>query len=193
MGDWVRRLDFRLFAKRIFLTFDDLLRPLANKERVYFSELREYAIEKGMKEEKEEDRFRYIYKKQRSLELRIFPPERSTLPAYIFVPFAPFERFLEAAENQPDADMLVKYILDNLKFCDGCAANTTSRAKEKEKKKCGYYWVNIRDKKRLSCAGSYITTWQYTKPEKALSNEDIQMMKRMVDIRIEQINISIQN
>jgi len=193
MGDYTLRLDFRLFVKRINLTFDDLLRPLPDAERAYFSELREYAIAKGMKEEKVEDRFRYIYKKHRSLELRIYPPELPTLPAYIVVPFGQFERFLEIAENQPDADALVQYILDNLKFCDGCAANVTSRAKEKEKKKCGYYWVNIRDEKRLSCAGSSITTWQYSKPKKALSDEDIRMMKRMTDIRIAQIDSSTQN
>ena len=78
--------------------------------------------------------------------------------------------------------------LDNLKFCDGCAANVASRAKEKEKKKCGYYTVNIRDKKRLSCAGSSITTRQNFKQKRALSDEDIRMMKRMIDIRIAQID-----
>jgi len=188
MGDWVKRLDFRLFTKRIILTFDDLLRPLTNTERAYFSELRDYAISKGMKEERAETTlFRYTYNKNRSLELR-------TTPAKITIPYglsrdieSPFERFLQVAEKQTDADALVKYILDNLKFCDGCAANVASRVKEKEKKKCGYYYVNIRDKKQLSCAASGITTSQYSRP-RVINDEDIRMMKRMVDIRVAQID-----
>jgi len=190
MGDWVKRLDFRLFAKRIILTFDDLLRPLADKERAYFLELREYAISKGMKEEKAETNFfRYTYNKNRSLVLQ-------TTPINVTIPYglshgkeSSFERFLDIAEKQPDADVLVKYILGNLKFCDGCAANVASRAKEKEKKKCGYYSVNIRDKKRLSCSASSITTHQYSKP-RSINDDDISLLKRMVDIRITQIDNS---
>ena len=188
MGNWVKRLDFRLFAKRIILTFDDLLRPLADKERAYFLELREYAMSKGMKEEKAEtNSFRYTYNKQRVLQLR-------TIPAQVTVPYglyngkeSSFEQFLAITEKQPDADTLVKYIFDKLNFCDGCAANVASRAKEKEKKKCGYYMVNIRDKKRLSCAASCITTSQYSRLH-VINDEDIRMMKRMIDIRVAQID-----
>jgi len=94
------RLDFRLFAKRYILTFDDLLRPLPDKEREYFLELRGYVLSKGMKEEMvEAGSFRYVYKNHRSLVLRVYP-------AQVFVPYGlpdgagvgAFERFLETAE-----------------------------------------------------------------------------------------------
>jgi len=196
MGGDVERLDFRLFAKRTVLTFDDLLRPLPTTEKAYFTELREYAMLKGMKEEKVGTGiFRYVYKKQRSLELR-------TMPTIVSVPcglsqgndgsskvtkHSSFEWFLEAAEKQPNADELVKYILDNFRFCDGCAANTASRAKEKERKKCGYYTVKIREKTRLACVNTGITMHQYSKP-RAINEKDVPMLKGMMDIRIAQID-----
>ena len=41
MGGYLDRRDFRLFAKRIILSLDDLLRPLSDTERAYFLELHE--------------------------------------------------------------------------------------------------------------------------------------------------------
>ena len=171
MGNYVQRLDFRLFAKRIIHTLDDLLRPLPDKERACFSELREYAVTNGMSEKKESAGFfRYVYKNNVSLELR-------NAPTRISVKFNKFEQFLEAAENQPDSDELVNFIKKNIRLCDGCAANTSSRAKEKEKKKCGYYWVNICETNLLLCINGSIVG----------NINDIKMLKRMIDIRILEI------
>ena len=183
-------LEFNQSAKRIKLSLDDLLRPLSVTERAYFSDLHEYVIKKGMKLKIEsETYFRYTYKKLYSLVLR-------TNPTRIIVPYTlknipdKFERFLEVAEKQPDADLLIKYIQDNIGVCDGCAANIASRERDKKKgikKKCGYYWVNIREAKRLSCASSTINKYRYGK-ELVFNDEDIQMLKRMIDIRVMQID-----
>jgi len=181
MGDYTQRLDFRLFAKRVIHTFDDLLRPMPDTERIYFAALREYVLANGMKEKKEGPHFfRYIYKEKVSLELR-------SLPTRISVPFGEFEQFLALAEKEADADALIDYLLNNITICDGCAANIASRQREKEKKKCGYYWVAIRDAKRLSCVASRITTSQYSRP-RALSDGDVEMLKRMIAIRIAQLD-----
>jgi len=176
--------------KRIKPTLDDLIRPLSSTEQVYFQELHEYAITKGMKIKIEsETYFRYTYNKLYSLVLR-------TNPTRIIVPFElkntldKFTRFLEIAEKQSDADALVKYIQDNIGICDGCAANTASRERDRKKgikKKCGYYWVIIRETKHLSCSASTINKYRYGK-ESIFNDEDIQMLKRMIDIRVMQID-----
>ena len=168
MGDYLQHLDFRLFAERFTVTFNDLLRPLPNKAMESFMELREYAISKGMKEKKEgTGYFRYTYKSKIILSLR-------NLPIRISVQFRKFEQFLEVVENQPDADELVNYIIRNIKVCDGCAANAASRAKEKEKKKCSYYWVNIREARRLLCIANCING----------TADDVHLLKRMIDVNI---------
>ena len=177
-------------AKRIKPTLDDLLRPLSATEQAYFLELHEYAAAKGMKVKIENEAyFRYAYKKLYSLVLR-------TSPTRIIVPYElknipdKFERFLEIAEKQPDADALIKYIQDNIGICDGCAANTASRERNRKKgikKSCGYYWVDIREARRLSCFASTINKYRYGK-NTIYNDEDIQMLKRMIDIRVIQID-----
>jgi len=177
-------------AKRIKPTLDDLLRPLPDTEQAYFLELHQYAIAKGMKVKIENEAyFRYAYKKLYSLVLR-------TNPTRIIVPYElknipdKFERFLEIAENQPDADALIKYMQDSIGVCDGCAANVVSRERDKKKgikKSCGYYWVDIRGAKQLSCFASTINKYRYGK-DTIYTDEDIQLLKRMVDIRIMQID-----
>ena len=186
MGNYLQHLDFRLFLKKFNFTFDDILRPLPHNERALFLELRNYAIANGMKEKKQsKDMFRYTYKNLIVIEFRN-NPARVTVP-YGLKGVAGFELFLQIVESQSDTDVLVKYIQDNIQFCDGCAANIVSRAKEKEKKKCGYYKLNIRDKMCLSCAANNITTSQYSRPNK-INVTDIPMLERMADVRIRQIN-----
>ena len=181
MGDYPERCDFRLFAKRVKYTFDDLIRPLSDAKRTRFLELREYALAKGMKQK---NCSRYTYKDNIALELGVLSRHdhlpRITIP-YGLKDASGFERFLVVAENHADADMLVNYIRHNIFVCDGCKENTASRLKEKDKKICGYYWVNIRDAKRLSCHASAIKT---DNP----NDEDIQMLKYIIDIRISQID-----
>jgi len=177
-------------AKRIKPTLDDLLRPLSNIEQAYFQELHEYAITKGMKIKIENEfYFRYTYKKLYSLVLR-------TNPTRIIVPYElkntpdKFQRFLAITEKQPDADALIEYIQGNVGICDGCAANVVSRERDRKKgikKSCGYYWVDIRGAKRLSCAASTINKYRYGK-ESIFDDKDIQMLKRMIDIRVIQID-----
>jgi len=189
MGGYFSALDFRLFAKRMILDFDDFLRPLSDAVQTYFISLREYALSKGMKEDKVNTGFfRYDYNKDRGKNrcLELINNARPWYTPRASVPFGRFENFMEITENQPDADALVEYISEKFNFCDGCAANESSRAREKEKKKCGFYEVEIRGKKVLSCTAGKITTWKYTK-QRSVGDADIPMLKRMMDIRMAQI------
>jgi len=188
MGGYVNNLDFRLFAKRVKLTFDDFLRPLHDAERKRFMELREYAMSKGMKEEAANTGyFRYYCGKKQYANrcLELFNNSWPHFTPHASVKYSDFEQFLEIAESQPDADVLVEYIIDNFNFCDDCAVNSSSKSRRAkgEKKKCGYHYVQIRDKKRLSCAARKITTWKFSK-QRPMNDADVSMLKRMMDIRL---------
>jgi hypothetical protein len=189
LGGYLDRRDFRLFAKRVTLTLDDLIRSLSDTERVFFMELHKYAIAKGMKVEmKDPYSFRYIYKKLYSLTLH-------NNPARISVQYrldngkhitGQFERFLEVAESQSDADELIKYIQSNIGICDGCRYRAEGRKKPEER--CGQ-WVYIRGARRLSAVcNPGISKYHRGKPYLVYNDEDIRILKRMIDVRIEQID-----
>ena len=185
LGGYLDRRDFRLFARRVVLMLDDLLRPLSDAERAFAMEMHAYAIARGMKMEmKSPYTFRYVYKKLYSLELHNHPFE-------IAVPYSldngkrvpgQLEAFLAVAESQPDADALVRYIQGGIRVCTAC--NGTKKANER----C-QCWVDIRGARRLSAA-CHPTISKYRRGARnpAYTEEDIQMLKRMMDIRIEQVD-----
>lgn len=184
LGGYLDRRDFRLFAKRIILTLDDLLRPLSNVERAFALELHGYALEKSMKVEKRPYGFRYVYKKLYSLELL-------NHPFGVLVPYrldnggripGQLERFIAVAESQPDADELVKYIQGGIRVCNAC--NGIKKVNER----C-QLWVEIRGARRLSSA-CHPTVSKYRRGSKnlAYTDEDIKILKRMVDVRINQVD-----
>ena len=88
----------------------------------------------------------------------------------------------------PELCMLADFYGVSVDYLIGHVANTASRAREKEKKKCGYYSVDIRGTKLLSCLSNSVSTYHYSKPQTVLKDEDINMLKRMMDIRITQID-----
>ena len=185
MGDYPKRCDFRLFAKRVKLSIDDLLRPLPDTKRAWILALREYVMANGAKEQRDEwGHFRYYYRGVQAFNL--YNSSHFSVP-YWLKDNPGFEGFLAIAENQPDADILVEYIQSNLKLCDGCAANVASRAKEKEKKKCGYYWVDVRSARLLSCISSCVSTGYNSMSQGDFNDEDATMPKRLFDIRVQQI------
>ncbi|MCL2512445.1 MAG: hypothetical protein FWF08_00970, partial [Oscillospiraceae bacterium] len=182
---YLDRRDFRLFAGRITLTLGDLLRPLPDKERAFALELHEYAVAKGMKVQmKDPYTFRYVYKKLYSLEIH-------NIPFSVLVPYrldngkrvpGQFERFLAAAEGLPDADGVIRYIQGGICVCNCC--NGTKKANER----CSN-WVEIRGARRLpSACHPAISKYRRGSHDPAYKDEDIQMLKRIIDIRIAQVD-----
>ena len=189
MGGYPDRCDFRLFAERVTLTHDDLLRPLSDIDRSFFIEIHDYAVSKGMKVEmKDPYTFRYIHKKLYAIALHNNPARISVLYRLDNGKHVPgqFEKFLEIAEEYPDADTLVKYIQDNIGICDGCRYRAEGRKRPNER--CGQ-WVEIRGERRLTAlCNAAISKYHRGKPYLAYNDYDIRMLKRMVDIRVAQIN-----
>ena len=181
---YLDRRDFRLFAKRITLTLDDLLRPLSNTDRAFALDLHEYALGKGMKVEKRAYGFSYVYKKLGSLSLLNNPfcvrvNYRLHRSGHVH---DQFERFLSIAEEQPDADNLVKYIQGGIAVCGrrDCARKASGLCDK---------WLNIHGaRRRASMCHTEISKYRRGSKNLAYTDEDIQMLKRMIDIRIAQID-----
>ena len=181
--DYLACCDFRVLAPKYKRTFDDLLRVLPDTLKPYAAEMSEYALAKGAKLESPIYYcfFRYKYKKEPLLILKQNSWRHT--PLDIAVPYGSIESFLAIAEAQPDADELIAYIQKELCACDACdgAKNAATR--------CSKTWVDIRGARRLP-AGCHrdISKWKASRRNLAYSEYDIQMFKRMMDVRIMQID-----
>lgn len=182
MGGYTQRRDFRLFAKRINVSFDDLLRPLSLAERGYCLDLHHYACSKGMSAEiKNPYTIRYLYKKLYALELHNMPFGIDVIFRLDNGKHMPdqWERFLEIVEQQNDNDALVKYILGHIRVCDACSGT------KKANQRCGK-WIAIRETRRLaSMCHPAIGTYRGRKNDAHGNDEEgIRMLKRMIDVRV---------
>lgn len=187
--DYLVYNDFRVLAPKYKRTFDDLLRVLPEHLKGYAAELNEYAMSKGAKLEsvKYYCYFRYKYKKENLLILN-----RNTwrnTPLDIAVPYGlsakgdSFETFMQAAESQPDSDELIAYIQKEICKCDACGGS------KKASGRCSSMWKDIKGARRLlSLCHRDISKWKAPKSNLNYDDYDIKMLKRMVDIRFEQID-----
>jgi hypothetical protein len=176
-------------TKKSKITIDDLLCTKTGRDKKYFTELHEYAISKGTKLETHNQyrRFRYIYKKEYVL----------VLDPYISVQYnnqysrkrdswVSFNLFMDEIEKQPDKDELIKYVQKEICVCHSCSNRKVGPKNENER--CGH-WLDIYGVKRYAAAcHPEISKVHIPKELQIYTDYDIQMLKRMMDIRIEQIN-----
>jgi hypothetical protein len=190
-GVSVLSCDFRVFGKKYRLTFDDLLRTQTEKDQAYFIELQEYAIKKGARLDTHNQyrRFTYIYKKEYVL---IFGD-----PCTLIVPYnnqysrkrdswVSFDLFMAEIEKQPDKNELIKYVQNEICICNACSGRKVGPKKIDER--CGHL-LDINGVKRMAAAcHPEIGKRKEKKGEMKYTDYDIKMLKRMIDIRIVQIN-----
>lgn len=185
LGGYAERLDFRLFADKIKLTMADLLRPLSDRDQEFLLEMHHYAISNGFKlQMKNPYNFRYQYKQLYSLEL-------SNNPFRIAIGYRlhnalhvhdQLERFLAVVEEQPDREELIHYIQGGLRVCDGCGGI------KKPHERCGK-WVDLYGARRLAAmCPPTISKYRRGKTNTAYTVGDLMMLKRMLDIRVMQVD-----
>lgn len=183
--------DFRVLALKYNRTFDDLLRVLPDKFKEYAVELHEYVLSKGAKLEahKNYGRFFYYYKKNHLLELSqgISTPLKIESSFYSFRTVEnsfekSYKSYMEIAESQLDYNEIITCIQNGIRVCNACGI------KKKIPKRCGI-WKDIHGKRRLICKGGIISV-KRAAPLSLLdyNDYDIKMMKRLLDIRCEQID-----
>ena len=181
--------DFRVFVPKFKFTFDDLLRTKSDKEKVYFTELHEYAIGKGAKLETNNQyrRYRYIYKNEYVL----------VLDPYIAVQYnnqysnkrnswTSFDLFMAVVEKQSDKDELIKYIQKEICVCNACKSRKAGSKKADER--CGH-WLDIHGVRRMAAAcHPEISKCHIPVESQSYTDYDTKLLKRMMDMRFEQIN-----
>lgn len=185
LGGYTDRRDFRLLNEKINLSFNDILYSLSDINGEYAVELHNYAVSKGFKIEKKDPyTFRYLYRKLYSLEIHN-NPFKIVIPYRLdngkYVPNQ-FERFLAVVEAEPDCDDLFRYIQGGAYVCNACGG------KKKVNQRCGR-WVDIHGARRLiSVCRPAISRCRRGLHNTDYTNYDIKMLKRMIDIRIVQID-----
>jgi hypothetical protein len=187
--DYLVYNDFRVLAPKYKRTFDDLLRALPDQLKRYAAELDEYARSKGAKLESPMYccYFRYKYKKENLLILQ--KNNWRHTPLDIAVPYGlsaktdSFATFMQAAESQPDSEGTIDYIQKEICKCDACGG------RKKASERCSSMWKDIRGERRLlSLCHRDISKWKAPKSNLNYNDYDVKMLKRMIDIRLEQID-----
>lgn len=193
-GMSIMSCDFRLFTKKFKLTIDDFLCTQTDKDKATFKEFNEYAISKGAKLETnfQYRKFRYIYKNECIL---IF--ENIEMNPCIVVPYnnqyskkrdswISFDLFIAKALKQPDKDELIKYIQNEICICSACSGRKVGPKKSDE---CCGHWLDIHGVRRMAATcHPEISKCHNLKESHEYTDYDVQMLKRMIDIRISQID-----
>lgn len=185
LGGYLARLDFRLFADKIKLTMDDLLRPLSDRDKEFCLVMHQYAVSRKLKiEMKDPYTFRYLYKKLYVLELH-------NNPFRITVPYGldngkrvsgQLQRYLDIVEQQPDSEGLYEYLKGGIRICTGCDG------RRKASERCGE-WADLHGARRLTAA--CIPTISQSRRGRTVTPYtayDVMMLQRMLDIRLKQID-----
>ncbi len=190
MGGYLDRLDFRLFAPRIKVTFNDILYPMSDDDREACLVLHQFALSEGLKAElKDPYTIRYVYKKLYSFEIHNNGLHGSPCRVRViyrlhngkFIPES-LDRFLQVVREQPDRDALIAYIQGGICVCTACNG---ARALDK---RCGV-WVDIDGVRRLASmpCNSGISKYRRGKDIR-YTEEDVLMLKRLLEVRLEQVD-----
>ena len=182
--------DFRILQRPFKPVIDDLIRPYSDVLKSYLKDLHNYVLSKGAKVETHEcfGRLRYKYKKFRVLVLELYAENEPLieipyrLDNVIAMPSA-FQSFIDEVECQSDNNELITYMQQNVDVCNGCGGQ------KKSYERCGGMWAEIRGKRRrLATCHFGIGRGHYDRQKNPYIDEDIPMLKRMLDIRFAQID-----
>jgi len=163
-------------------TRDDLLRPLPDQLKIYFSELYDYALAKDAKRMPYNPYklYCFVHKKKHVL---LF----DNIGRFVAVPYmnqytagdaaGELQRFIEIAKQQPDGGELVAYIQQEITLCCNCGnANCSGRTVDA---------AGV--KRRAACCRTEIGKAHRAENERGITEHDVAMLKRMIDVRIMQI------
>lgn len=189
----VQMCDFRCFnkadKKAKTQDVDDLLYTLSDKNRKCFKELHEYVTEKGAK--KESGRYRYKYKGEHIIS---FDWKPSIFISYKIKSGNSFESFVWELNKQPDKVDLLDYIQKETTICNHCGLSTCKDYVEflicTPRNRKRHHHFAVVDTNKIKIGGMEINRGclhhldDITQP---FTDEEIKMMKRLIDIRFSQI------
>jgi len=93
------------------------------------------------------------------------------------------DRFITVAEEQPDGDALMEYIKNGICICTGCGGT------KKPEARCGW-WTTIGGARRRVAVYCHAAIGKIRrgKSDPEFRPEDVEMMKRLLDVRLTQID-----
>jgi len=182
--------DFRYFSKAKRQTVDDLLLGLSDKDRACFKELHDYVVALGAK--KQTDLFRYNYKKEHVI---LFDKNPCILVSYKTQSKNSLKDFIAIVKKQSDSSQICTYITNKTEVCVPCGHPLCKTSNEiflcfpngdgsrvrQDIKTFEVDGVTMRASCRYDVNKGNKNNDFYT-------DEDVSMIKRLVDIRFAQIN-----
>ena len=189
--DYLMYNDFRVLAPKYKRSFDDLTRALPDNLKSYASEMHGYALQKGTKLEPHKYYGRFIYKYKSQNVLMLQKNSWRQTPLDIAVPWGingantadSYNSFMSTVDSQPDREGLTAYIQKEICACDACGG------RKKAAVRCTKEWIEINSKRRLlALCHRDICKWKAAKNNLQYTGYDIKMLKRLLDVRIMQID-----
>lgn len=174
--------DFRILTNKFKHAIDDVLRVKADRIKVYFKDLHEYAISKGTRlyTHFQYRKFRYMYKSECVMVFEDWYPDPSVIVLYnnqysrTRDPWTSFDLFMTMVDKQPDKDELTQYLQEYICVTDDASSG---------------HWVEIHGARRnLAVSHTELCRYFDARESPGAYDYDVQMLKRMIDIRIEQID-----
>jgi len=157
---------------------------LPEHEKTCASDIHEYISSRGIKPRKIKRGyvlFEYWFKGNRVLILRE-NSYRGT-PLDIAIPYGlkgnydDIDSFIIACSNETDYENLIKYVINNVCYCDSCGGNGGCES-----------WKEFAGVRRKMAVCHYdITKWKAPKEKLNYTDEDLFWLKRLVDVRMKQI------
>jgi len=163
---------------------------LPEQEKNYAIDMHEYISSKGIKPRNAKTgsiSFSYWRKGNRVMFLR--ENYWNKTPLDIAIPYglkgknADINSFISICSDEADSRELTNYIINNACYCDRC---------RKGNEKCGGCWVEFANvRRKIALCHTDITKWKAPKAKTQYTDEDLHCLKRLVDVRINQILQSI--
>ncbi|MCL2433363.1 MAG: hypothetical protein FWD16_02450 [Clostridia bacterium] len=183
--------DFRLFSKAKRQTIEDLLNLVSAPDHVCIKELHEYVMAKGAK--KESGSYKYTYKKE---PMVTFDQKPCVLISFRLETSDSLSSYISIINTQPDKKQLVSFIENKTECCISCGHKLCKKGADVficfpcgSRTGIEYRHAGITDVLGVKLQpGCRYDINKGNKENKNYSNEDIKMLKRMLDIRFAQID-----
>lgn len=181
--------DFRVFTPgyKPMRTYDDLIRPLSDQEERYARDLYDHALDIGAKRlsYNKYKPYAFVYQKKHVLVLSnngllaVVPYKNQYTAGDVNVDL---QSFIEIAKRQPDSKELLTYIQQEIVLCRNCSNIN-----------CSGLTVDVAGVKRrvAYCHTEIGKVHSSGDNHNRYTDYDIAMLKRMMDIRMIQIDESI--
>lgn len=176
-------------SNQAILDFLSWANSLPVKEQKYALDMHDYLLSKSIKPRKNNRsyaNFEYWFKGSRVMYLR----ENSYLkrPLDIAIPYGlkgnydDIGSFIEICSNESDSQIMIQYVIDNACYCDLCGDGRND---------CNFWKEFAGVRRKMALCHYDISKWKAPKTKSVYTDDDLHWLKRLVDVRVNQILLSV--